>query len=143
MKAISIIVFLLFVFWVYAGCHAEVGVHKEVPPYTRCDRWEHALSHSGSGVMVLLVELGCSGFANQDIISIDMRLKNGKRITFFQYEDASWNPAYYNQTTPSAEWIDTNHLGISIGAVDYIHKQLKVVDNVNIEYDIKHVLEKR
>jgi hypothetical protein len=108
----------------------------------RCDMWEKVLSGEMKDRTVMLVEEGCSGFANGLRDSIDIVLPNGSRTTAFIYEDAGWNAAFYGHTAPTVAWLAHDRLRISFGAVAAIQKKLDKVGDLVIEYEIGHVLYK-
>lgn len=67
---------------------------------------------------------------------------DGTRATIFQYEDASWNAAHYGHTKPVIEWMGDNRLKISVGAVGAIEKKIDKMRDIDIEYNVEHVLYK-
>ena len=121
------------------------GAHESASPTLpseRCDKWEQPQPKDAHGRTVVVVEEGCSGLANGTRVVIDLVLSDGTRTTIFTYQDASWNAAYYGQTTPTLEWIGDNRLRISIGAVAAIEKKSEKLGDIYIEYNIGHVLYK-
>lgn len=109
-------------------------------PLEHCDKWEQVLSRGEHNPTVLLVEEGCSGFENGVTYAIDISPANAERATVFKYVDASWNAKYRNQTAPHVEWTGPHHLKISIGAVAAIDTKLDRIGQIDVSYDIGHVL---
>jgi hypothetical protein len=128
--------------WAMASCGGADRQLSQHQQPERCDKWERRLPKDAHGRTVVVVEQGCSGFSNGLRIAIDLAFADGTRATIFQYEDASWNAAYYGQSTPVIEWIGNDRLKISVGAVGAIEKEIDRLRDVAIEYHIGHVLYK-
>lgn len=125
-----------------ASCGSADGQTSQQRPSERCDKWEQRLPKDAHGRTVVIVENGCSGFSNGLRVAIDLVLSDGTRVTIFEYEDASWNAAYYGQTRPAIEWIGDNRLKISVGAVGAVEKKIDKMRDIYIEYHIGHILYK-
>jgi hypothetical protein len=130
----------LFIFTVCSSFALESTA--QTLPLERCDTWEQMLLKDDRGRTVWLIEEACGGFSNGGDFAIALSQRNGKKKTFFHFEDASWDADYNGQTTPSVKWIARDHLEVSIGAVASIFEKLDKVDGVNITYKIGHVLSK-
>jgi len=143
MNMLSKIAVYLVLVWALALFGGQERSFAGDQPSERCDKWEgRPLPSDKHGRTVIVVEEGCSGFANGASFSIDLVFSDGTRTTIFKYEDASWNAAYYGQTTPVIEWVGDNHLRISIGTVTAVQRKVEKLRDVRIDYNIGHVLDK-
>jgi hypothetical protein len=131
----------LFIFTVICSSFAPES-RPQTLPLERCDTSEHELLKDDQGRTVWLIEEACGGFLNGGDFAIALSQRDGKRKTFFHFDDASWDADYNGETTPSVRWVARDHLEVSIGAVASIIKKLDKVDGVTITYKIGHVLSK-
>jgi hypothetical protein len=85
-----------------------------------------------------VIEEGCDGVAGYDAVSVIIRSRDTKReLTVFSYEmDNTNTDLALRNVFPIVQWLDKNHLTVSVRAVGEVDKKLVDAEGVNIAYRI-------